>query len=54
VAKGTLLPQIEKELIKHKKNEVFSIWTVNGLHIIKETADPKQDDGVALMMRIFL
>jgi hypothetical protein len=54
VAKGTLLPQIEKELIKHKKNEVFSIWTVNGLHIIKETAEPKQDDGIALMMRIFL
>jgi hypothetical protein len=54
VAKGTLLPQIERELVKHKKNEVFSIWTVNGLHIIKETADPKQDDGVALMMRIFL
>jgi hypothetical protein len=54
VAKGTLLPQIERELVKHKKNEVFSIWTVNGLHIIKETTDPKQDDGVALMMRIFL
>ena len=54
VAKGTLMPQIEKELIKHKKNEVFSIWTVNGLHIIKETAEPKQDDGIALMMRIFL
>jgi len=54
VAKGTLLPQIEKELLKHKKNEVFSIWTVNGLHIIKETAEPKQDDGIALMMRIFL
>jgi hypothetical protein len=54
VAKGTLLPQIEKELLKHKKNEVFSIWTVNGLHIIKETAEPKQDDGFALMMRIFL
>lgn len=54
VAKGTLMPQIEKELVKHKKNEVFSIWTVNGLHIIKETADPKQDDGIALMMRIFL
>jgi len=54
VAKGTLLPQIEKELVKHKKNEVFSIWTVNGLHIIKETAEPKQDDGIALMMRIFL
>jgi len=54
VAKGTLMPQIEKELIRHKKNEVFSIWTVNGLHIIKETAEPKQDDGIALMMRIFL
>jgi hypothetical protein len=54
VAKGTLLPEIEKELIKRKKNEVFSIWTVNGLHIIKKTEDPRQDDGAALLMRIFL
>jgi hypothetical protein len=54
VARGTLMPQIEKELVKHKKNEVFSIWTSNGLHIIKKTDEPRQDDGFALMMRIFL
>lgn len=54
VAKGTLLPEIEKELVKRKKNEVFRIWTSNGLHIIKKTEEPRQDNGIALMMRIFL
>ena len=54
VAKGSMLPEIERELIRRKKNEVFSIWTSNGLHIIKKTADPKQDSGAALLMRIFL
>lgn len=54
VAKGTLLPVIEKELVKRKKNEVFAVWSTHGLHIIKLTENPRQDDGVALMMRIFL
>ncbi|HVY74570.1 MAG TPA: peptidylprolyl isomerase [Puia sp.] len=54
VARGSFLPEIENELRKRKKNEVFSIWTRNGLHIIKMTQDPKQDDGAALMMRVFL
>ncbi|MFI5124793.1 MAG: peptidylprolyl isomerase [Chitinophagales bacterium] len=54
VAKGTLLPVIERELVKRKKNEVFSVWSTHGLHIIKLTEDPRQDNGVALMMRIFL
>jgi parvulin-like peptidyl-prolyl isomerase len=54
VAKGTLMPEIERELLRKKKNEVFSIWTRSGLHIIKMTSDPKKEDGIALMMRIFL
>jgi hypothetical protein len=54
VARGTLLPEIENALMKRKKNEVFSVWSRNGLHIIKMTQAPKQDNGVALMMRIFL
>ncbi len=54
VASGVLMPQIEKELMKRKKGEVFKVWTVNGLHIIKKTDDPKKDTGFALMMRVFL
>jgi parvulin-like peptidyl-prolyl isomerase len=54
VARGVLMPQIEKEIVKRKKDEVFKIWMPNGLHILKRTAEPKQDTGFALMMRVFL
>ena len=54
VARGVLFPDIEKELVKRKKDEVFKLWTPNGLHILKRTAEPKQDTGFALMMRVFL
>ena len=54
VARGMLLPQIENELSKRKKGEVFRIWSRNGLHIIKKTEDPRQDTGFALIMRVFL
>jgi PPIC-type PPIASE domain len=54
VARGVLFPDIEKEIVKRKKDEVFKLWTPNGLHILKRTAEPKQDTGFALMMRVFL
>jgi parvulin-like peptidyl-prolyl isomerase len=54
LAKGVLMPQIEREITKRKKGEVFKIWTKNGLHIIKKTEEPKQDTGFAILMRIFL
>jgi peptidyl-prolyl cis-trans isomerase C len=54
VARGVLMPDIEKEIVKRKKGEVFRIWSPNGLHILKRTAEPKQDTGFALMMRVFL
>jgi hypothetical protein len=54
VARGVLMPQIEKELVKRKKGEIFRTWSINGLHIIKKTDNPKQDTGFALLMRIFL
>lgn len=54
VARGVLMPEIEKEIVKRKKGEVFRIWTSNGLHILKRTAEPKQDTGFALLMRVFL
>lgn len=54
VARGSMMPAIEKQLAKAKKGDVFSVWTENGLHIIKLDDGPKQDNGVALMMRVFL
>ncbi|HKP32685.1 MAG TPA: peptidylprolyl isomerase [Chitinophagaceae bacterium] len=54
VAKGVMIPEVEKEIAKHKKGEVFKVWTKAGVHIIRKTENPKQDYGVALMMRVFL
>lgn len=54
IAVGALLPQIEKELARHKKGEIFKVWTTTGLHIIRKSENPKQDHGFALMMRVFL
>ena len=54
VAKGSILPAIDKQLSKSKKGDVFMFWSANGVHIIKLTEVPRQDNGVALMMRIFL
>lgn len=54
IAMGAMIPEIEKELKKRKKGEIFKIWTKAGLHIIRKTDDPEEKDGYALMMRIFL
>ncbi|NML23287.1 hypothetical protein HHL16_20580 [Pseudoflavitalea sp. G-6-1-2] len=54
IAVGAMIPEIEKELKKRKKGEIFKVWTAAGLHIIRKTDDPEEKDGYALMMRIFL
>jgi parvulin-like peptidyl-prolyl isomerase len=54
VAKGGVLPAIDRQLSKSKKGDVFMVWSSNGLHVIKVTDGPKQDNGFALMMRVFL
>jgi hypothetical protein len=54
VARGSIIPAIDKQLSKAKKGEEFMVWSNNGLHIIKLADGPKQDNGVALMMRVFL
>ena len=54
VAKGVMIPEVEKEIARHKKGDVFKVWTKAGLHIIRKTENAKQDHGVALMMRVFL
>lgn len=54
IAVGSLLPQIEKELARRKKGDIFKIWTANGVHIIRKIDNAKEDHGYALIMRVFL
>lgn len=54
IARGSILPEIEKELAKRKKGEIFKVWSRTGVHVIKKTADPKQDTGFALLLRVIL
>lgn len=52
--KGAMLPQLDAAMMKHKKGEVFKVWTQAGLHIVTIADDPKQDNGFALMLRVIL
>jgi len=54
VARGAIIPQMDKEIAKRKKGEVFKIWTKAGVHIIKKTSDAKQDTGFALILRVMI
>ena len=54
IARGSIIPEIGKEIAKRKKGEVFKVWTKAGVHVIKKTSDPKQDTGFALMLRVVL
>lgn len=52
--KGVMLPQLDKELIKRKKGELFKVWSQAGLHIVSIADNPKEDTGFALMLRVIL
>lgn len=52
--RGVMLPQLDKEMVKHKKGELFKVWTAAGLHIVSITDDPKKDTGYALLLRVIL
>jgi hypothetical protein len=54
IARGSILPEIEKELATRKKGEVFKVWSRTGVHVVKKTADAKEDTGFALLLRVFL
>jgi|SRR5450432_3738994 PPIC-type PPIASE domain len=54
IARGSILPAIDKELLKRKNGDVFKVWSKAGVHIIKKTSDPKQDTGYALILRVIL
>lgn len=52
--KGVMLPQLDKELNKRKKGELFKVWSEAGLHIVSIADNPKEDTGFALMLRVIL
>ena len=52
--RGVMLEQLDKEMVKHKKGEMFKVWTAAGLHIVAITDDPKKDIGYALLLRVIL
>ena len=54
IARGAIIPEIDKELAKRKKGDVFKVWTKAGVHVIRKTADSRQDTGFALVMRVML
>jgi len=42
IARGAMLPDIEKEIERHKTGEVFKIWSMNGMHILKKQPSPNR------------
>src|SRR4029078_6333522 len=32
--KGVMLPQLDKELVRRKKGDLFKVWSPSGLHIV--------------------
>ena len=54
IARGVLIPEIDKAISTHKKGDIFKVRSNSGVHIIKITENAKQDHGFALIMRVFL
>jgi parvulin-like peptidyl-prolyl isomerase len=52
--RGVMLPQMDAELDRHKKGDLFKIWSKSGLHIVSIADDPKKDNGYALLLRVIL
>ncbi len=52
--RGAMLPQLDEAISKHKKGDVFKVWTPGGLHIVTINDNPKQDNGYALFLRVIL
>jgi parvulin-like peptidyl-prolyl isomerase len=51
---GVMLPQLDKAMMKHKKGDLFKVWSPSGLHIVTVADNPKEDTGYALLLRVIL
>ncbi len=54
IARGSIIPEMDREIAKRKKGDVFKVWTKSGVHVLKKTADSKQDTGFVLILRVIL
>jgi PPIC-type PPIASE domain len=52
--KGVMLPQLDNELLKRRKGELFTVWSESGLHVVTIADNPKEDTGYALLLRVIL
>jgi hypothetical protein len=52
--KGVMMPQLDKEMVKHKKGDMFKVWSTSGLHIVSIADNPREDTGYALLLRVIL
>lgn len=51
---GVMLPQLDKEMVTHKKGDLFKVWSTSGLHIVTVADNPREDTGYALLLRVIL
>jgi hypothetical protein len=52
--RGIMLPQLDEAIAKHKKGDLFKVWTPAGLHVVTIKDNPKKDNGFALLLRVIL
>ena len=52
--RGAMLPQLDEAIAKHKKGDLFKVWTPAGLHVVVISDNPKNDNGFALLLRVVL
>jgi len=52
--RGVMLQQLDDAISKHKKGDLFKVWTPAGLHVVTILDNPKKDHGFALLLRVFL
>lgn len=51
---GVMLPELDKAMVKHKKGDMFTVWSPSGLHVVTVADNPKEDTGFALLLRVIL
>ena len=52
--RGAMLPQLDEAIAKHKKGDLFKVWTPAGLHVVTILDNPKKDNVFALLLRVVL
>lgn len=51
---GVMLPELDRAMVKHKKGDMFTVWSPSGLHVVTIADNPKEDTGYALLLRVIL